>query len=150
MLQAVRPFTKIVGPVFDNSVIGVELRDSANNPLLCNYIEVYPEVSGSTSVTSSNLRYQVFLSGIGVTTPLNTANVSSTTNTSSGVLGVSKSGLGIAEFNLDYGDECSAIHIFYEEGTGGPDTMHFIVNYGIRKVQRDKWLLEVKPNLGRK
>ena len=150
MLKAAIPFTKVTESVQSGSIRGVELRDSAGSAILCNFIQVYPEINGALSVTTHNLRYQVYLSGVGATvTPIN-ANVSSTTNTSSGVLGVSKSGLGVAEFCLDHGDECSAIHLFYASGTAGPASVDFIVNYGVLKPQRNKWLLETQPNLGTK
>lgn len=133
-LLAIRPFTKLATVAVNVSSV-VELRDSAGSGLLCNYIEVVP-----TEGITSNGYFQVFLSGINETQPV------SGVNSSRGSVGSGGRSQVPAKFNLDYGDECSAIAIVNKFST----STEFLINYGVQKIQRNKWLLENKPNRGTK
>ena len=133
-LIAIRPFTKLATITISTSSI-VELRDTAGSGLRCNYIEVVP----TEGITGGGW-FQVFLSGINETTAVSGVSV---TRGSTGA--TSRSQMPVV-FNLDHGDECSAISIVNSFAT----STSFLINYGVKKIQRNKFILETSPNRGAK
>lgn len=128
-----RSFTKVATITINTSAL-VLLKDAAGSGILCNYVEVIP-----TSVSTATGYFQTYVSGVGQTTPVSGI-------TANGYLGKAGRVYEPVVLNLDYGDECSAIAIVNKLSVGND----FIVNYGVTKPRRSKYLLEAAPNLGNK
>ena len=103
-----RPYTKVVN-ISANGVSAIDLKDTSDNLLDCNYIRVNTYGSGILETFD----FVVFLSGVdGLTTP--TTSIAFADPDSSGFCGVPGQGDGISpvEIFLDDQDKVSQIQIY--------------------------------------
>jgi hypothetical protein len=123
-----RPYT-IMTQIVNTDGSSISLRDTANEPLECNYISV--ECSGAPGLLSTNW-YSVSYAAPGVTTPLanQTAASGAIGSTSGMVGGIGKSGYGVVELLLSDAERTDTI--FIQPSVDG--AMNFFITYG--QIQR--------------
>jgi hypothetical protein len=119
-----RPYT-IMAQIVNTDGSSISLRDTANEPLDCNYISV--ECSGAPGLLSTNW-YSVSYAAPGVTTPLaNQTAASGAIGITSGMVGgIGKSGYGVVELLLSDAERTDTI--FIQPSVDG--AMNFFITYG--------------------
>lgn len=120
MLTTLRPYTKVVTVTADTNVV-IDLKDSANNSLDCNYITV--DASGAGGAAAD---FFVYLSSVpGLTTPL-TPSAPDTADASGfcGIMGVAP-GVKPVELFLDNQDRVNKITVFCKTSN-----LDVVVTYG--------------------
>jgi hypothetical protein len=118
-----RPYTKAV-VISALGTSAIELRDTSDTLLECNYIRVN---TYGTPITTAIPDFIVFLSGVdGLTTP--SVSPATVTPTASGFCGVAGQAEGVSpvEIFLDDQDKVSEIQIF----NAAADSITYVITYG--------------------